>query len=146
MVGYILKKCDRIFKTKLLKLLFYCDFLHYRNFGVSITGIVYLKLQHGPAPYRFDRLLTHLEERQSVEISLVTFPNGTEGQEILNRDEPAFDLLSQAEMSIIDSVLGQLGNLTVGQLSDLSHKEEGYIAADMSEPISFRYAEKLRIK
>lgn len=37
-------------KTKLLKEMFYCDFLCYKENGASITGLVYSKLNYGPVP------------------------------------------------------------------------------------------------
>src|SRR5437764_15373763 len=49
--------------TKLNKLLFYCDFLAYLNFGKSITGHEYQKLENGPAPRQMVPIVRDMEER-----------------------------------------------------------------------------------
>lgn len=36
--------------TKLNKILFYADFLAYRELGSSLSGQTYQRLEHGPAP------------------------------------------------------------------------------------------------
>ena len=44
-------------KTKLLKEMFYCDFLCYKENGASITGLVYSKLNYGPVPDDYEKIL-----------------------------------------------------------------------------------------
>ena len=39
-----------VFKSKLLKELFYTDFKHYKEYGTSITGACYKHLDFGPVP------------------------------------------------------------------------------------------------
>ena len=41
------------YKTKLFKLLFYTDFLHYENYGRAVTGLEYFAWEHGPVPKSF---------------------------------------------------------------------------------------------
>ena len=57
--GFIIKsqKKKLIMKTKLLKELFYIDFLYYKKSCISITGLEYAKLPYGPVPEDFDLLL-----------------------------------------------------------------------------------------
>ena len=44
-------------KTKLNKLLFYADFLHYKMHGISISGLKYAAIDHGPVPDNYEILL-----------------------------------------------------------------------------------------
>ena len=48
--------------TKLNKILFYSDFWAYRKLGRSITGEVYRKLEHGPAPKRLLPVVRRMEK------------------------------------------------------------------------------------
>ena len=48
---------NSINKTKLLKEMFYCDFLCYKENGASITGLVYSKLNYGPVPDDYEEIL-----------------------------------------------------------------------------------------
>ena len=48
---------DRVVKTKLMKLLFYADFKHFKENGVSISGVRYAHAYHGPVPDQFETWL-----------------------------------------------------------------------------------------
>ena len=43
-VLYFTKNIPKVSKTKLMKLLFYSDFKNYKEYGVSVSGIVYQRL------------------------------------------------------------------------------------------------------
>src|SRR5688500_1670143 len=49
MTAYIAQNGRRVYKTKLNKLLFYCDFVNYHLNGTSISGARYVHLQIGRA-------------------------------------------------------------------------------------------------
>ena len=53
-------------KLKLTKLLFFTDFIHYQNFGHSVSGLSYQKKNVGPVPYRFDNIFSYLEEQDAI--------------------------------------------------------------------------------
>lgn len=46
-----------VLKTKLMKLLWYTDFLMYKKYKKSISGISYLKYKYGPVPKKFNSML-----------------------------------------------------------------------------------------
>ncbi len=69
--GYRVPSIDRIgtmvkyfaqqlkpFKTKMNKLLFYADFLHYSRTGYSISGLTYIAITHGPVPKNYGGFMT----------------------------------------------------------------------------------------
>lgn len=47
---YFVTKTDYCNKTKLLKLLYFLDFRHYAETGLSVTGLTYQAWKHGPVP------------------------------------------------------------------------------------------------
>ena len=49
-VRLIISTIGSTFVTKMNKLLFYVDFIHYKNHGYGITGITYKALPFGPVP------------------------------------------------------------------------------------------------
>jgi DNA-binding transcriptional regulator YiaG len=48
----ILQECGEVFCTKMNKLLFYIDFLSYRQRGIAITGLCFRAIDFGPVPDR----------------------------------------------------------------------------------------------
>ncbi len=50
LIVYFVKNTKKCHKTKLFKLLYFADFLHFKETGKSITGQVYEAWKHGPVP------------------------------------------------------------------------------------------------
>lgn len=50
LIIYLVQNTKKCFKTKLFKLLFFADFLHFKETGKSITGLTYDAWKHGPVP------------------------------------------------------------------------------------------------
>ncbi|MEI6386452.1 MAG: type II TA system antitoxin MqsA family protein, partial [Spirochaetota bacterium] len=58
LIRAVLKAVGRpLYKTQILKLLFYCDFSHFRKSTVSISGWPYAAIDFGPVPDDFQLLL-----------------------------------------------------------------------------------------
>lgn len=53
---------DQVSKTKLNKLLFYADFKHFKDNGVSISGARYAHAYYGPVPDQFNTWLAAISE------------------------------------------------------------------------------------
>ena len=60
-ICYILNKlADKgIYKTKLLKEMFYCDYCYYKNMVVGITGLQFKKFKYGPVPVNYEEIYIH---------------------------------------------------------------------------------------
>ncbi len=142
--GAVLFLCETPrWKTTMNKLLFYADFICYRDHGRSITGARYAHAPFGPCPDKFESLFAWLADRKDIEIRETLVGKYT-GEEIRALAKPDAGLFSGRELQILKSVRARLGRLTAKALSDLSHKEQGYREAKDGELISYRYAELLR--
>ncbi len=100
--------------TKLNKLLFYCDFLAFGQFGRSVTGARYQKLRHGPAPRQLLPMQTELESEGAVTVQIRQFFNQVQRRPIALRP-PDLTLFSGA----------------------LSHLEAGWQLVDDGEDIPY---------
>lgn len=65
---YVLGQMGETYQTKMNKVLFYIDFLSYRERGMAISGLAYNALEFGPVPQRWDRVYSAFDEvdRKSV--------------------------------------------------------------------------------
>ncbi|GAB6274993.1 MAG: hypothetical protein STSR0004_18580 [Peptococcaceae bacterium] len=68
MVTFFAHSKSRLSKTKLLKLLWYADFLHFKRHVVGISGEVYVHLPLGPVPDGYTYLLGELEKEKIIKI------------------------------------------------------------------------------
>jgi transcriptional regulator with XRE-family HTH domain len=111
------------FTTKMNKLLFYADFLHYSRTGFSITGLTYIAITYGPVPKNYGGIYDRLFESGFVAMEEVDFNDFT-GEKFTNQDaEPDMELFTPTERKAIIDVEQQLGKLKTNQIIDISHDE-----------------------
>jgi len=136
-----------VYKTKLNKLLFYADFLHFREHGVSITGCRYAKLQYGPVPDDFKTLLSVLEEEAGVlRTEVEEFPGKDYKGEPVHLVNPPNDYdLTTEEKETVHQVWQLFQRYGAREIADLSHSFQGWIETDPSKLISYEYADSLEL-
>lgn len=135
---------EKVFKTKLTKLLFYADFVHYRQYSISITGSCYAHLPYGPVPDNYETLLgLILDKDKSIRIEEIwqyDFP----GETYISNSPPDFTIFTDSEIKTLATIKEKFNDFNVRRIRDFSHNEKGYQATNDGELISFSYAEELQ--
>jgi putative zinc finger/helix-turn-helix YgiT family protein len=151
-VVYLVYKLNSVLLTKLNKMLWYCDFLSFKETSVSISGSRYLCHQYGPVPENYDLIfdiMTHdlpgnpkvLDKREVV----FNVQKGIIGEEFVNLVEPDLSVFTKHEIYIIDYVCDEFRSYTASQIKERSHKEVGLTHCDVGDFISYDYAKDLSI-
>lgn len=109
-------------RTKLLKLWWLADFLHFRMFGRAITGVAYVPLPRGPVPNDFKAHLQRLEEAGEIDEVEVLY-GSYNGYEYRVGDSETGELLSPSERSVLEVVADHFGGHTAQALSEMAHRE-----------------------
>jgi len=136
-----------VYRTALNKLLFYADFLHYREYGCSITGAVYTRLPLGPVPDDFNALFAVLTDTEKLLVSEERVINDdATGEVFKTRLAPDLGLLSDDELEVLMWVRKNLGKLSASRLKEMSHDEDAWKKTAALKPISYLYANSLRVK
>jgi putative zinc finger/helix-turn-helix YgiT family protein len=141
---YLLHKCADVYKTKLNKLLWYCDFRHFQNQKVSLTGTRYVHLPFGPVPDNYEVHLWRLRSQEKIKSVEKVF-RSCAGELLVPLVDVEPKRLTATELKTIDEVVNKLGGLTAKALSDKSHKEPAYIETGDTETIPYTYADSLSL-
>lgn len=114
------------FVTKLNKLLFYTDFLHYRYEAVSMSGTRYRAINMGPVPNNYDRIFDFMNTEGAVDIIQGETDWGYTKEFKANRE---FDetLFSDLELDILNRVGTKFKDMTVSEVVEYSHLEDAWI-------------------
>ena len=118
---YIIEQMGEVFQTKMNKVLFYIDFLSYRERGMSISGLAYNAIEFGPVPQRWDRVYSAFDE-------VVPEPRLVRDQEstaLTASTEADMSCFTEQERAIIDTVCAKMKGLSAHD-SELSHKEPAW--------------------
>lgn len=119
---YLLNQMGDTFQTKMNKVLFYIDFLSYRERGMAISGLAYNAIEFGPVPQRWDRVYSAFDE-------IVPEPRMVKEQEsiaLTSNVKADMSCFSEKELAIIDSVCEKMKLLSAHDLSELSHFEPAW--------------------
>ncbi len=139
---YFCNKSETV-KTKLNKLLFFSDFKHFKEYSVSITGSRYAHLPYGPAPDRYSFYIAALHEDEGSLAIKEKYFNDYPGEVLIALKSPDLSLFSSSEIQILTEVNDVLGEQSAKALSDLSHREQGYLETSNGDLISYGYADHL---
>jgi hypothetical protein len=128
-----------------MKLLFYADFKHFKEYTISITGARYAHLPNGPVPDQFETWLNALFGTEPAitkeEIWFQDYP----GEIFSFHGNLDLSVFAPSELKIIATVKERFENYSSRKISDFSHKEKGYLETQNAKLISYRYAEDLQI-
>ena len=125
--------------TKLNKILFFAEFTHLRRHHRVISGCVFQKLPHGPAPRQLLPVRQNLIASGAARLIEEDFL-GHPQQRLLPARDADLNVFTDDEIQTIEDVLGQLEGMTGTQVSELSHQEPGWRLTEAGETIPFSTA------
>ncbi|KXS45495.1 MAG: putative Xre family transcriptional regulator [Candidatus Frackibacter sp. T328-2] len=144
-VVFFAEKINNLWKTKLLKLLWYAEFENYRKNSVSICGTPFIHYDHGPVPPKFRALFSVLEENEkSVEIKEIQNPIYS-GEIFQPKSKFNESLFSSKELETLNFVTEKFKNHTSKELVNKTHEEEAYLKTNYEEPIPYEFSKNLKI-
>lgn len=156
------EQCEQpLYITKLLKLLFYFDFLSYKHNERSFTGDVYVKLPYGPVPSiikdQLDLLKYNNEENEEIDeyelqssflehLDVKQDPE-TKGYalQVKNKNEERLNELGEYHLSVwdrelIDNLVKFFKEASVKEIVEQTHQEKPYKKTSEVEIISYLLA------
>ena len=123
-------------ETKLNKLLWYIDFLSYRELGRPVTGARYQKLRWGPAATAMLPIQLEMEADGDLVVRPGLYGSYMQKKPIALRS-PDLRAFSGQEVALIDRLIEELWPLGAGDVSDLSHNALGWQLAQDREEIPY---------
>lgn len=146
-VLWVIKENNGIWKTKLLKLLFYSDFLYFRKCGLSITGAQYVHIDLGPVPDNWGEYLEKMIKDKQIMREFRVIPNANcPGEKLRLGIEPDMNAFSPYELKCIRFVCQFFKRYSASQICKYIHKkEEAFKQTGHQEIISYEYAKTLSI-
>lgn len=130
----------KLYKVKLMKLMWYADALSYKMRGFAITGLVYQALPMGAVPIGHNSIID-LMDVPCEEVDM----GETYAYHFTLTGKQNFLSLSDEDKKILDIVIEKLGKMSKNDIINFMHKEQAYIETTPRDIIEFKYAENLQI-
>lgn len=131
------------FKTKMNKLLFYADFLMFKQSCFSISGMRYKAIEMGPVPINFQSIFEYLANKNEIDIFTTEFPQGYIGEQFKAKNDRPFrvELFSENELNVLEKVANVFKPTSTNQMIEISHLEEAWKKNEKNKSvISYEYA------
>lgn len=137
MVLYFLGKMDVGYKTALNKLMFYADFLMFKEYCVGISGLTYSALPYGNVPNNFKVLYGIFDEIEEVDDEMPYFkPLRVCDMSVFNEDE----------IKVLECVAQKMANLMSSSLSEINHKEDAWLKYKHDTKLLVPFSEAFSLK
>ncbi len=135
------------FKTKMNKLLFYADFLMFKQSCFSISGVRYRAIEMGPVPNNFQSIFEYLANKNEIDIEYINFQQGYTGEQFKGKENRKFNesLFNDVELSVLHQVCDAFKNTSTNEMIETSHLEEAWKNNEQGKNIiSYNFAFDLK--
>lgn len=130
-----------LFKVKLMKLLWYADYLSYKRHQHSITGLVYTSMPMGAVPVGHKSIIN----LNGIRYEEVDFENGS-GIKFLEDKTADLSVLTEEDLHVLDTVIMAFGKTTKNAIVNRMHEETAYKETKAGCVISYEYANSLSLE
>lgn len=141
MITFFAQNSSRLYKVKLMKLLWYADSLFFKRTQHSMSGLVYAHLPYGAVPIAHEDILRYVQT--SINVMEEEYENGSVGYKITLKNNYMKYNLSKDEIIVLHEVLQKFDNMGSRKISDYMHKEVAHRETDEGEIISYRLANQI---
>ncbi|AXH99829.1 DUF4065 domain-containing protein [Sporosarcina sp. PTS2304] len=137
---------EGVLKTKLMKLLWYTDFLMYQKQEYSISGVPYWHKEFGPVPVEHDTVLGSGTALNIFSIHEEEDVNTGYTKMIVKSDVPFNDVyFTEEELSTMKFVEEFFASYGSKAISDYSHQEEAWKQTKEEEVIPYSFAKSIHL-
>lgn len=145
-VLYFIKYCNNkyLHETKLNKLLYYLDFITYRNTGKSFTGDIYIHQQYGPIPASVDKILAELKSTGAISTESVPYRDGEIIQFGINDDSKfTEEVFSKEQKSLLKQICNEFTSWPTEKIVAQTHLEAPWFYSKPYEVVDYEYSKDI---
>ena len=128
-IKYLLKHTNKVGLTKLFKLLYFWDFIHFKRFGTSVTGLDYYAFPFGPVPKYLYYQVTSGKPNELInsnfniikELDDEDRDNYTQYKFYMKDKKTDLDWLSPNEKKVLEDVAFIFKDSPAKEMTDITH-------------------------
>ena len=140
LVNYFGTIVKDLFLVKLMKLLWYSDFYHYKKTGHGISGLCYFKEKMGALPKAYDKIILLDDVKKETVMIGDNLVDKFVGSKTLTNT-----VLSKEEIETLEVIAVKFKKYSTAAIVEEMHNEVAYIKTKDKSPMSYDKAESLNI-
>lgn len=134
-------------KIKLMKLFYFLDFVHVKEYGIPVTNDTYYHLEKGPIPSYIMNIVEEAfgDGEDSILSDAIRFekPVGTRMQKVIAKrqfTDNDKEIFTESELEILQSVSKRFADSKMEEIKEASHNEAPWRETQMSQIIPYSLA------
>lgn len=134
-------------KVKLMKLFYFLDFIHLKEYGSPVTYDTYVNLEHGPIPSTIknlvDSVFDDIDSSILADTIKIEIPSNYPMYKVSatrSFTEADRGYFSETEIAILERVCARFGNKNTSQIKEASHKEAPWRETKLLDTIPYTLA------
>ncbi len=141
---YFIKYCNNSYlgSTKLNKLMYYFDFISYRDRKKSVSGDIYIHKDYGPIPDSVDVMLAGLQEQKKVFIEIVPYKDGYTTKFHLKKD-PVLLVFDKYEKKLLGYLSKKFDLWSTEKIVSQTHLEAPWFYSKPYDVVNYRYSSNI---
>lgn len=146
---YFSNNTNKLGKVKLMKLIYFLDFVHIKKYGTPVTYDNYIHIEHGPIPSTIKNLIddaasdinsSKLVDTISFQTVLTSRNPMTKILPMRDFSENDKDYFSETELEILKVVSDRFKNSSSDEIEEASHKESAWRETEYLQSIPYNLA------
>ncbi|MEA2092439.1 MAG: Panacea domain-containing protein [Patescibacteria group bacterium] len=138
---YFIKYCNNQYlgDTKLNKLLYYLDFINYRDRKKSVTGDFYVHNHYGPTPANLSSILSEMRDSKEIEVAEEAFrdSHATSFTIKKNLNERIF---TSKEKELLKFICSEFLDWSTDKIVEQTHLEAPWFYSKPFEKVDYNYS------
>lgn len=138
--------CDNpLYVMGLIKNMFAADFLNYKKYDSSISDFKYIKMGYGPVIDNYKDIINSMLKTGEIKIEDIEVIDGVERFKYIAVWDINKSLFTKEELETLETVKKKFKGKSSKNLSDWSHKFDGWIKTPLGKVINYKYAKDINI-
>ncbi len=127
-IKYFVTHTKHVGRTKLFKLLYFWDFIHFKRYGMSVTGYDYFTYPFGPVPKVLFETIVRNELPDFLRGKIAIVEDESEDTDgfkrfkvLLKSKKAEYDCLSPNELRVMEEVALIFRDATAKEMTEITH-------------------------
>lgn len=140
-VLYFIRYCNNIYlgKVKLNKLMYYLDFVSYRDNEKSLTGDNYIHKDYGPVPDKIDDILTNLVHQNKIKVEKEEIDKVSKWRFSAIAD-PKMEVFEKNEKLLLEKMCVTFSDWNTDKIVTQTHLESPWLYSKPYTLVDYDYA------
>lgn len=143
-VLYFINYCNNNFLglTKLNKLIYYLDFISYKDRSKSVTNDIYLHKDYGPVPDKIDDIISNLRSDDAIKVEEESWGDKFK-YAFEAKAKPDLKIFDKYELNLLEKICKEFQLWSTDKIVNQTHLEAPWFYSKPFEVVDYKHSKSI---